>query len=99
MASSGVRLTAYIPAATTKSVAIRISRTFRLDQRMMAASIDLSFPKWRDRRFSGSRLFTSLGGRFRLSAGVARLREALQPRSEVAFGVDQKICADDNPFA
>src|SRR5260370_26665694 len=41
IASSGVRLTAYMPAATMKTVAIRISRTFRLDQRMMAASIGL----------------------------------------------------------
>src|SRR5260221_6613089 len=99
IASSGVLITAYTPAAMAKTVTMRTIRMFRLDQRIIPAIIGQSPARahfdrvrtcswfWRDDVRSDLRLASA--------AGIRR-RERLQSRLQIALGVDQEVRAHDH---
>src|SRR5712691_3222853 len=85
-----------------KTVAISTSRTLRLDQRMIAASIRHSPLGELVRLAACSRLSSGRcrrGLRRRPVAACSGGRKRLEGGFQVAFGIDQEIRADDDPLA
>src|SRR6266542_5838776 len=97
IASSGVRSTAYVPAATMKTVAMRMRRTFLHAQRMMAVIVRYPYTRACVRQAPPMPLVAPVSWLLGLLWGGRR--EALQCGAQVALRIDQEIGTDHHLLA